>query len=137
MHCRTFTGSRRRGFTLVELLVVVAIIGLLSGIVLRLSGYASGKSDRSRAMADLEKIRNALEEYRVINGAYYPASGTATNDAFTNAMSKCETGLRFVDPWGRPYRYEYVAQFQYRLFSLGPDGIATNADDVTGTTGSL
>jgi general secretion pathway protein G len=127
--------SRRHAFTLVEILVVVAIIGILAGIVLGVSGYASKKSDRGRAMADMERMRLALEEYRVEKGHYMSAN---TNDVtqivvgphtFSNLLIRYDDGIRFTDPWGRPYRYQAGSKFSYKLWSQGPSA-TTGSDDI-------
>lgn len=63
----------RAGFTLVELLVVISIIGLLSSIVLTSVNSARAKARDARRIADLDQIRTALEFYFDANG-FYPQS---------------------------------------------------------------
>ena len=77
---RLFSGFRSQvsGFTLIELMTVVAIIAVLAGLILGIAGYAVRKADISRAMADMEKIKNALEEYRLAYGSY-PTNTVADN----------------------------------------------------------
>lgn len=120
-------------FTLMELLVVVAIIGILVGITLGVSGYAGRKSASARAVSDIERIKTALEEYRLEYGRYYgPGIGPVTSLVvggvrFTNAMNRYIKELRYVDPWGRAFIYSSSNQFAYRLWSTGAD--QTNASD--------
>lgn len=140
---RAVAKVRARGFTLVELLAVIGIIALLMGLVVGLSGYASRKADRARAVAQLEKIKNALEEYRTRMGAY-PDTGTqtqVTDGAFGRAMTSgvpvvVRSDLVYVDPWGRPYFYQRVSPFQYRLWSAGPDAL-DGGDDVANWKGDF
>lgn len=65
----------REGFTLVELLMVALIISVLTGLVLGVARYANTKSSINQAKAELEMIRQALEEYRVDHGTYPIATG--------------------------------------------------------------
>lgn len=133
---------RRSGFTLVELLAVTAIIAILAGIVLGISGFATKKSDRAKALSDIERIKSALEEYRVENGQYWTKSGPINltgTDEFSNRVGVLIAGgIRLTDPWGRPYEYEAVGGQpirSYRLYSKGAsDSIAS--DDVDSSSGT-
>lgn len=144
------SGARLRstGFTLVELLVVIAIIGILVGIVLGISGYAGRKSGSAKAQAEIERIKTALEEYRLINGRYYAGYMPVTNAAFirdvmqlmyegasNQATLRARAQMDGLDPWGRPYIYSNASLYSYRVWSRGPD---TNivADDVESGTGN-
>jgi type II secretion system protein G len=162
------TGDRRRAaaFTMIELLVVITIIAILVALVLGVSKAATEKADRSRAIADLQRIRSALEEHRVAYGNY-PVSTTPgnslswtadlwvkpiadgrkpfiTGDVFTNPA----TGSVFADPWGNDYRYLHRSsapyatinnsKFGYDLWSTGPDASAAkDSDDITNWRGEF
>jgi len=67
-------GTHRRGFTIVEVLVVMAIILVLAGLILATSSYVHNKGARSRAEAEIAAMSAALENYKADNGAY--PSGT-------------------------------------------------------------
>lgn len=129
---------RTYGFTLVELLAVIAIIGILAAIVLNLSGLAGKKSDTGKTAAAMETIKNGLEEYRLEHGTYYPYSVTQPFQvpAFSNELKKFVPTVRFNDAWGNVIQYVFQSQFQYRLFSMGVDGITNTPDDVESAKGS-
>lgn len=67
---------RPKGFTLVELLVVISIIAILASLTLGVSGYAKDKAGRSRAQAEIAALETALESYKIENGDYPKNSST-------------------------------------------------------------
>jgi prepilin-type N-terminal cleavage/methylation domain-containing protein len=72
-----------RAFTVVELLVVMAIILVLAGLILATSGYVQKKGQRSRAEAEIAAISAALENYKADNGIYPRDATTDTLNART------------------------------------------------------
>lgn len=66
----------KKGFTLLELLIVVGILSLLVTLSSTIFNYAQKKSRDSKRIADLEQIRVALESYRTDNAGTYPANTT-------------------------------------------------------------
>lgn len=115
------TESRdRRGFTLIEVMMTVVIIGVLIGMVLAISGYVSAQADRKKAVADMEKIKLGLEEFRIRANTY---PGGLTNNV--------------MDPWGREYRYRLDEKYRYSLWSKGPDGLDDTKDDVNVSKGDI
>ncbi|TYO95057.1 type II secretion system protein [Desulfallas thermosapovorans] len=76
------TLKNRRGFTLVELMVVVVIIGILAGIAVPKYGNITEKSERSAVEANLRTIDSAISMYRAANGSY-PEDATAADDVTT------------------------------------------------------
>lgn len=94
------------GFTLVEVLVVVGIIGLLASVVLVGLGTFRMRSRDARRIADLREVQNALELYYTKNNEY-PAAAT-TWDAFGDSLIGAEIGVNSIpnDPKGdRDYEY--------------------------------
>lgn len=89
----------RKGFTLIEMLVVIAIVGLLSSVVV--VGLTGGreKSRDARRIADLRSIQNQLE-LLYDSGTGYPASANANNKALPANVSPQK------DPQGNSYLYE-------------------------------
>ena len=106
------------GFTLLELLVVIVIIGLLAGYVAPRYFSQVGKSEVQVARAQIDSLEKALDHYRLENRRY-PTSeeGLAAIGPF---LKKSVPN----DPWGRPYVYRAAANGEFELYSLGRDGKA-------------
>ncbi len=72
-----------RAFTLIEMITVITIIAILSGLILSIAGLVQGKGNRARAEADKVALSGACEAYRTDNGGYpqdNPSSGTSVTD---------------------------------------------------------
>lgn len=117
-----------RGFTLLELLVVMVIIGLLAGIVAPQYFAQIGKSNAKVARAQIESFGQALDQYRLDVGSY-----PTTEQGLVALRTAPQQVARWQgpylkrdipdDPWGRPYVYRRPGQHgEYDLVSLGADG---------------
>lgn len=125
----------RKGFTLIEIMLVVIILGVLAAMVVpRLTGR-SDEARKSVAKTDIESnIPLALDLYEVDTGSYPDdlASLTAAPSGITNWKGPY-LKKKPLDPWGRPYTYKYPGdqnEGSYDLSSNGKDGVAGNEDDV-------
>lgn len=79
-------GMRSKGFTLLELLVAIAVLAIISGAIFSLIGQGPSRYARdSRRKSDLEQIRSALELYRNSNTTYPPCSGGTANCVVSSA----------------------------------------------------
>ncbi len=129
---------RTTGFTLVELLIVVTILGVLVAMVVpRLAGRTE-QARRARAQADVEaNIPLALDLFELDTGKY------PTNEQGLAALRAQPAGVESwkgpylkrdpLDPWSRAYRYIYPGARNpqdYDLYSVGPDGTEGTSDDV-------
>jgi general secretion pathway protein G len=119
---------RYRGFTLLELLVVLVVLGLLAGIVGPKYFSQLGKSEVKVARAQIESLAKALDLYRLDVG-HYPTSeqGLAALVAKPSDATKwdgpyLQKGVP-LDPWSREYLYRSPGENgEYDLLSLGKDG---------------
>jgi general secretion pathway protein G len=123
--------ANERGLTLVELMVVIVIIGLISGIVVFNVLPAADKAAVSTARTDIKRLEAALTQYR-LDMQSFPSQQQGLN-----ALVELPQGARrperyqtggYVkglpsDPWGNPYVYLYPGEFgEYDIISYGRDG---------------
>ena len=134
-----FSLQPRHGFTLVELMLVVVIIGVLAAMVVpRLVGRTE-QAKVARAKSDIAAIGLALDLYELDTGKYPDSledlvKREAPSDVDVEAGHHwngpyLKKGLP-GDPWGRPYTYKRPSdhQLDYDLSSVGPDGKPGNDD---------
>jgi general secretion pathway protein G len=116
------------GFTLLELLVVMVIIGLLAGYVGPKLFAQIGKSEIKVARAQIDAFQKALDQYRIDTG-HYPS--TQQGLAALNARPADESRWQGAylaksvpnDPWGRPYVYRAPGEHgDFDIVSYGHDG---------------
>jgi general secretion pathway protein G len=125
-------GARRNGFSLVELMVVIFIIGLLATVVLINVLPSQEKAMRVKAQGDIATMSQAMEMYRLDNMTYPGAAEGLTSLRTPPANLALPQNYRSggyikdlpSDPWGRPYQYVVPGQggHAFEIFSLGADG---------------
>jgi general secretion pathway protein G len=138
--------SGEDGFTLVELMVVIVIIGLLATVVLINVLPSQDKAMATKARADIATLEQAMEMYRLDNFSY-PAGSDGLNALVTPPANVQPGRYRsggYVknlpqDPWGRPYQLVVPGKAgPFEIVSLGADG-APGGDgenaDITGSSG--
>lgn len=116
-----FAGARsgERGFTLVELMVVIVIIGLLATIVVINVMPATDKAAATKARADIATLEQGVELYR-LNRLQYPSGGeglqAVVREGYVKRLPK--------DPWGNDYRYSAPGRDgrPFEIMSYGADG---------------
>jgi general secretion pathway protein G len=138
----------KRGYTLVEMLTVLFIVGMLVAIVLGSARYAMQLTRRSGAKADLHFLADALDRYALVFGTYPDVDSVTNLVAYSRqTLNKSSTyrvgnllppGFSGIDPWGSPYRYELQRigghEEELPLYQLawdGPAGKEGTDDDLT------
>ena len=128
-----------RGFSLVELLLVMVILATLAAVVVP---RFAGRSEQARvaaAQTDIAQLRTAIDAFEIDNG-FYPRS-----DVGLQALTVQPSDARnwrgpylskevTTDPWGNPYIYVCPGQQNpsgYDLSSMGPDGQEGTENDIT------
>ena len=144
---RSNMALRQRGFTLIEIMVVVVIIGILGAIVVPQFMSRPDQAKVTAAKTDIQAIATALEMYRLDNHSY------PSTQQGLDALSKRPSGLPAargwnpqgylksfpVDPWGTRYQYLYPGVHSrdgiYDLYSFGADGV-TGGEGVAADIGN-
>jgi general secretion pathway protein G len=120
--------ARTPGFTLLELLVVVVIIGLLAGFVAPRYFGQVGKSEVNVAKAQLDALEKALDQYRLDTGRY-PSAELGLKALVERPANEPKWNGPYLrkaiplDPWGKPYLYRFPGEkAEFDLLSFGKDG---------------
>ncbi len=131
--------SKSKGFTLLEIMVVIVILGVLASIVAPNVLGNKDKADKQKAVSDIVALESALDMYKLDNN-FYP-----TNEQGLNALVKRPSGFPEpkgwrdngyirrlpTDPWGNQYLMQAPGEYgPVDIFSAGPDGQAGTDQDV-------
>ena len=135
----TQISRRRRGFTLLEMVIVLGIIGIiLGGIGYKMIGALETAKIRT-AQGDMKGFASMLMQYKM-NGGSYPTQGQGLK-ALVSKPTTTPVPKMWVkqlkeepkDPWGNPYRYQFPskkAPGEYEIISNGPDLLPNTDDDI-------
>ena len=115
---------RGLGFSLIELMVVLVILGLLAGVVTVSTRMYLTKAKASTARLEISTISDGLETYYTLYGKY-PSSDEGL-EVLTTAQEGEDQAILLqepIDPWGKPYQYNYPGRNgAFDVYSLGADG---------------
>jgi general secretion pathway protein G len=131
--------AQRGAFTLMEMLVVLAILVLLVGMVVPNVLKSQKKSDIQNTKAQVGMLRQCLERY-AIDCKIYPSSDQGLG-ALLSKPSDLDDSVNWdgpyistdslpKDPWGHDYKYELVDDSTPHIWSMGPDGQDGTDDDI-------
>ncbi len=140
---RTVQDRRRqcdRGFTLLEILIVMVIIGLLAGLVAPRYFSQLGQSEIKATRAQISAFEKALDTYRLEVGQY-----PTTEQGLAALVVRPENIAKWtgpylqkeipLDPWGKPYQYKSPGERrEVDILSLGKDGQPGGAGDAADIT---
>ena len=117
-----------QGFTLLELLVVMVILGLLAGYVAPKYFGQVGKSEVKVARAQIDAFDKALDQYRLDTG-HYPSTAQGMGALMNKPANEPKWDGPYLkkslppDPWGNAYQYRQPGEHgEYDLYSHGKDG---------------
>jgi len=124
----SLSSFRARGFTLLELLVVMVIIGLLAGYVGPKFFGQIGKSEVKAAKAQIDALTKSLDQYRLDVGRY-PSTEQGLAVLVARPADEPKWAGPYLskavpkDPWGNDYQYRSPGEHgEYDLLSFGKDG---------------
>jgi type II secretion system protein G len=141
--------NKKSGFTIVELLIVIVVIGILAAIVVVAYNGITQQAKVSQANSELSNFKRAMLAYKATTGELPPVGDSwnyntdppdcARFNAAINALSTAGyTGFDSTDPWGNCWGYDdndcntsSLVGATTTIKSVGPDGANGNSDDVS------
>ena len=127
--------KRAAGFTLLELLVVMVIIGMLAGFVAPKFFAQIGKSQIKTARAQIDSLEKSLDQYRLDVG-HYPTSEQGLLALMDRPSGEVKWSGPYLkkavplDPWSNSYIYKFPGEHgEYDLMSYGKDGQPGGSDE--------
>jgi general secretion pathway protein G len=129
---RTTTRRTRRGFTLIELMVVIVILGTLMALVGPNIWHALFGATRDSAKFQVDGFAKAIKFYHMETRTLPGALSDLTQESKKSGQPFLEGGKVPDDPWGQAYEYRVInaSKQEYEISSNGEDKVAGSADDL-------
>lgn len=132
--------SGRSGFTLMEMILVLAIIALLIGMGTVMMRNVLGDAEEGRAKGDIQALSASVIRYKT-KGGLYPTTGQGLKSLVERPSDGPQPRSwkplvkeeALYDPWGNAYQYRYPGKVNtdtYDIFSVGPDQQEGTEDDI-------
>ncbi|MBE0536354.1 MAG: prepilin-type N-terminal cleavage/methylation domain-containing protein [Phycisphaerae bacterium] len=131
----------QRGFSLTELLIVVAVLLVLMGALMGVGTHLKRQGQENLCRGTLEILVAAIEQYYEFHQQFPAQSANLYRELYSLPQSRaiCEkiqksltANAEFLDPWGRPLRYTYAVGQTFPLItSAGPDRVLGTGDDIS------
>ena len=128
------------GFTLLELLVVLVILGLLVGLVAPAALHQLGTAKEKIAHQSIERLASVLDMYKLDVGSY-PSTDQGLQALIARPQGVARWNGPYLkgakvpeDPWGRPFLYRNPSQrsgYEFDLYSVGPSGQTSTTSSET------
>jgi len=132
----------RAGFTLMEILIVLAILAVIIGLVLPNLIGSQKQANIKAARVAIHNVATALDTYAVDHDGEFPPAGSGLDVLMHSSGNDPKWKGPYVkgskapaDPWGNPIQYQYPATHNSDgspdIWSMGPDKQSNTADDIT------
>ena len=140
--------KRNKGFTLVELLIVIVIIGILAGAMMMLMGSSSDKAEATKVISDLRTMKGAMLQYYTDHSEYPPTGDVAALEAYidkdlvdtdydlqNDAANNAVFVGRIIPSAGAGEKFrDSVVNDNMEAWFLAAKGIPTSGDLITSTS---
>jgi general secretion pathway protein G len=125
--------KNEKGFTLVELLIIVVVVAVLMGLSIQTFALLKDRARETIAEAEMSNITKALQIYVTLL-SIYPAEGDFPEALVVAGIME---NVPELDTWANPYQYSSIAGISYTLESFGIDQVDGGGDDIVYMNGIM